>query len=448
MMSDVTAFWRLGTMRSTVSSVSGSHGSVLSGPSVIDPAGGPIITGVEYGPWCVFDLVVPHVVCAVTVSPWNRPSYLKTSVLPLDLHVSFDGISWQHVIRVPFGDRAWSATFPVFRPIRFIRVRMAGLCDLSIDPIEVTGRPVHNTDFSWVTRYLRNNETQGSPLLYAVGHAGFFSEYHSLLYMILYGILTKRRLMVSSAGFDGLQWEKFFDSPLPYEGADPTTLDEPEIVWRVGGRDKGFHAARARVLEVHEQRCDLNVEELDLRGSCEAVLRKIAASFFRPHAALVASAAQVRDALGMGSEYAAIHLRRGDKVKGYDVGGTMIVEGDDIPPARFLEHLDATAPELRDVFVMTDDYAVIQELKAVGTHRIFSYTAESEAGYDQSEYNKLRRSVRVRQINRLLTEVLVATSSARFVGSYKSNVSRFVYLLHADPGRCESLDGVRTWNPF
>jgi hypothetical protein len=61
--------------------------------------------------------------------------------------------------------------------------------------------------------------------------------------------------------------------------------------------------------------------------------------------------------------YAAFHVRRGDKIKGYNSARGLMVEGEDARLSAYIALLDRKAPEIKSIFLMTDDYRAADELR-------------------------------------------------------------------------------------
>ena len=106
------------------------------------------------------------------------------------------------------------------------------------------------------------------------------------------------------------------------------------------------------------------------------------------------------------------------------------------------------APEIKSIFVMTDDYRVIDDFRKVGRdYSIHTLCRREETGYSQLEFSSLDPVRKTDQIRRLIAETQIAASSDVFLGGYKSNVARFVPLWHASPERCLSIDSRKYWVP-
>lgn len=139
--------------------------------------------------------------------------------------------------------------------------------------------------------------------------------------------------------------------------------------------------------------------------------------------------------LGLPENYAAFHVRRGDKVYHSRPRGRK---------HHFSEYLDKLSAHQDTpgvVFVATDDFSVIQEFRQYisenGLRVDIVSTCEPE---DQGFSVSTVRDLSSRDKYRILLDAEVCSRARYFVGTYSSGVSRFVAAKHANPDHCFSLD--------
>jgi hypothetical protein len=289
-------------------------------------------------------------------------------------------------------------------------------------------------------RYLAVNQSYSSPFVFKLTQRGFFSEVNNLLNAVLYGLAKRRRLIVDESGFEGQNWTDFFTASLPT--APSSLINTVPKEWFVDGvKHQGFYLIRKWAIRRHERFPFLWLPEIGLGGTVFRVQRSIARMLTTP-----------RHPHDIPSElkrpFAAFHIRRGDKVGGYVINGQVIREGDDIASSVYVDLLNRKAPEVRSIFVMTDDYRCVEEVKAAATGRIVhAFCLPSERGYQQDEFSALDAGQKRTSLKRLVAEANIATMSDLFIGAFKSNVGRFVALWHHEPRRCFSVDGQKRWLP-
>ena len=136
--------------------------------------------------------------------------------------------------------------------------------------------------------------------------------------------------------------------------------------------------------------------------------------------------------LNLASTYNAAQVRRGDKVAMQDAG------------ARFIAAREFCAGELGwnkslPLFVVADDYSVVEELRHFSEINVVHRIAPSDVGYRHAEFLTLNAAERRRRIISLLADFLVCIEAEYFVGTYSSNFSRAVGAYRRDE-YCHSLD--------
>ncbi len=115
--------------------------------------------------------------------------------------------------------------------------------------------------------------------------------------------------------------------------------------------------------------------------------------------------------LALPERYAALHIRRGDK----DIEAALEDE------SRYLQRLQEHS-DLRDVYVMTDDYAVVDSLKRqYGDYRWYSRSPKL-SGYVNKDFHGLAAGERASLIRNLLCENELMRRAEVFVGTFSSNI--------------------------
>ncbi len=290
-------------------------------------------------------------------------------------------------------------------------------------------------------RYLEVNASFGSPFVYSLTRRGFYSEINNLLNAVIFGLAHKRQLIVDQSQFDDLDWQCLFATELPFVSAALTERVPAE--WIISGiHSPNFRKIRQWAKWRHNIRIPLWFPQMRIWGSMFDVKREIAQALTRPLVAATVPA-------GLTEPFAAIHIRRGDKTDGYmDGKQQLIIQGDDVDPRTYIDMLMLKSPEIKSIFVMTDNYSMIEDLKQAGPdYSISTLCHPEEMGYYQPAFSSLEPVQKADRIQRLIAETQIAAASSIFLGGYKSNVARFVRLSHAHPDRCLSVDSQKRWLP-
>ncbi len=288
---------------------------------------------------------------------------------------------------------------------------------------------------------------------YKVTGRGFFSEFNILAFAYAYCLVRRRELAIDVSKTAG-PWRQLFPELPPgsvarrAHGGDEISVEPklPDWSW-----NPQWTAMREEVRDGCLHGTRVNVPELGFEGSYRELVVLAARTLFRPNPDLVRRAAAAKLALGLeGLPYAAIQLRRGDKVEGYDNGkGQFVVETQVADFAAYAECLDKLAPGTRDVFVITDDYTAVEEARAGYPHLRFHTLCEPhERGYFHLAQQHATAEVKLANLEKLLITVIIAQGSDAFVGTYWSNLSIGVYLLHPHQERCAAMDLAKPWPPL
>jgi hypothetical protein len=156
---------------------------------------------------------------------------------------------------------------------------------------------------------------------------------------------------------------------------------------------------------------------VDCHTACQSILHSIWRFNPETNQAVSGLTAQFADD---STSYCSIHIRRGDKIK--EAPHTAVQD--------YLEKIRAVNPNLKKVFVMTDDYTVVDELKNGRSDLSFhSLCPPNRQGHLQKIFNKAPKETRRAEILRLLAELEMARNGEFFVGTYSSNITRLISLL-------------------
>ena len=118
------------------------------------------------------------------------------------------------------------------------------------------------------------------------------------------------------------------------------------------------------------------------------------------------------------NDYVSLYVRRGDKTKGEDK------EMDELTLEEIVKStIQYNKPNL---FVQTDDYSVIEELKTILPFtNIFTFTNKNERGSKNGNMLKWSSSQRKLETENLLASILVFVNGSHGWSDHRSNVGRF-----------------------
>lgn len=151
-------------------------------------------------------------------------------------------------------------------------------------------------------------------------------------------------------------------------------------------------------------------------------MREIALTFFKPKI----------EKIHLEKSYDAVHIRRGDQILSGENGMKYI---------HAMKFIDMT--QLNDVFVMSDDYRVINEIHGKNVHTIIpknltghiSTGSYYKNGYDIPFTHKpYEEKLHLTKI--FLQEVYTCAESELFIAHFTSAVPNFIKLIHKNPDNC------------
>lgn len=158
------------------------------------------------------------------------------------------------------------------------------------------------------------------------------------------------------------------------------------------------------------------------RVNCFDACRKVLSEIWRFNTGTKLHISKLIQAAHPGSQqYFTIHVRRGDKIE----------EAEYASIGKYMQIAQQTG-SLSNHYrhVMSDDYSVIEQIrKDFSELNIITLCNESSRGHAQKVFN--RENAAARNINTVtfLAELTMAAQAEFFVGTYTSNVARFVALL-------------------
>jgi len=258
-------------------------------------------------------------------------------------------------------------------------------------------------------------------LRYELSERGFFSEINNMINAFNYAIKkgydfqleTGRSPLYFSKGKYEHYLRKFWTDSLPCSSYSK--------IHHCHGIDQMFQRIRRDRMSFQQKR-QLTLQIFQLQPAIAKRVETIIAQ------------------LGLASIYACFHIRRGDKV---GETGRRYREARRFEAGRYLNRTS-----IKCLYVCTDDYRSFRDLKGIvtPTHQCVTLCPPHDTGHSTHNRNRDKQSFSEYEVVRLLSEIVLASRSKVFVGTYSSNLSRFVALIHQNPSACYSLDVG--WHPL
>ncbi len=146
----------------------------------------------------------------------------------------------------------------------------------------------------------------------------------------------------------------------------------------------------------------------------------------------------LKKSINLPIDYIGVHIRRGDKITTHEM--------ESISLEKYLSAIKDAKEISKNVFIATDDTSIIDYIKlelAKENIKVYSNNILCENGYNQKRFNRADKIYRYNITMNTLADAFILCDSKYFIGTYSSNLSRFVALKKGFE-KCKSLD-VQEW---
>lgn len=176
-----------------------------------------------------------------------------------------------------------------------------------------------------------------------------------------------------------------------------------------------------------------HIPELGIDGDYLHAFQKLTEITWRLNAPTAQKCRQLVSNLQLPQEYAGCQIRGGDK----------ITETNLLPPEHYIR-LIKEKTTTRDVFVLTDDYRLFQQVQALAPD-IHWYTlcSPDEKGYVNSTFTQTTKELKQKQMVRFLSSIQILMGASVFVGSITTGPSLFLlkkFYPNINPADCPLKD--------
>lgn len=298
---------------------------------------------------------------------------------------------------------------------------------------EIIIRPHSQFDLA---EYGRENSGFSKNLVFRLGDsAGLFSEINNMLFAMVYAYDRSIKFCLSSqnSNIGKIGWNEFFE---PFtEEINPAGIEQ--INTRYGKNFKKSNAYKqAHNINFFTQDIFKNVFEnntfmnkafnfpkLHMFGNSFALASEIASGVYRLNDKTQKEIRQLQKNINLPERYLAIQVRRGDiklEIKWH--------KQQLLPVDNYIREI--TKYDERNLFIFTDDYAVVEEFKQkLPEYKIFSLCEPDESGFVYADFSKVTDAQRHKMIVKILANVEICRQSKQFIGTRVSNPSIFLGLI-------------------
>lgn len=266
--------------------------------------------------------------------------------------------------------------------------------------------------------------------------SGFYSEFNNMVLAMIHCLRSQIRFSMYSADANfGYQdgWQDYF---LPFceevndkfhhkynvRSEDPWFwvhgLERWEyLLWRL--RHKHTYLTFdlfCKFRQVSYSRGDFSIPQLGLEGDLRAVARQMIDMVYRFNPQTMDEIQKLMQSVDLPDRYVGLHIRGGDK----------FVEHEQEQCSVYIKKAEQFS-SLREAFVLTDDYGVIETLRQDYPYwKFHSFTNPAERGYFHSEFQNQKKEDKKRNLIKLFASMEILKDSDLFVGTFSSNPGMFL----------------------
>lgn len=153
------------------------------------------------------------------------------------------------------------------------------------------------------------------------------------------------------------------------------------------------------------------IKELGIKGNLLENCSEIHRMIWRYNAATSSRIEDLIHGCSLPCSYIGMHIRQGDKW----------TESKMYSPDEYMQHALKYSKE-KSVFVLTDDYRVIEALRShYADHDFYTLCRESETGYDFQKFKRMPVEVQTESFLRLWASMDIMERAGMFIGTYSAN---------------------------
>jgi hypothetical protein len=304
-------------------------------------------------------------------------------------------------------------------------------------------------------RFQEINKEKKLKLVFQLTDRGFASEINNMLSAILYCLLHDLEFILYSRSWNAFYEKGWQDYFLPFCKENKSLLFYRSSAFSLEGKSKLMDSFQKKIDKSHLMAHDLwpnfisenflktnfTIPKIDLQGDIFLAKKTILEMIYRYSAEMQDTILSHEPEMNSFKPYISVHVRRGDKVAP-NTGETNKTELGD-----YVDRISKNAPHLKNVFIATDDYSVVDEFNRLVTNNwnVLSFCDIDNKGYDARAFNKIKKNNKKQHIIGLLKDIHYLKEGEYFFGTYSSNIGRLIALFKGRKN-CFSLD-IPEWFP-
>lgn len=287
--------------------------------------------------------------------------------------------------------------------------------------------------------YNKINENFSNTLVFHLDNsAGFFSEINNLVLAILYCLQNKIKfvLFADDACFStfGNGWEDFFR---PF---CPITHSKLHLKYNFRQRNEKKLKKYAKKIDLFKKRNNIkyltyelfplfhnndfakttiNIDELKINSSVKEASKIIFENIMRYNGFIAEEINNEKNKIKLPKNYQSMHIRSGDKH----------IEIDLSPTKKYMDKLQSIS-KCKDIFVATDDYSNIEDLKNnYPDYNFYTMCEKEQRGYLQADFENSSDDHKYKSYIKLLAEIELLQNGENCICTYSSNIGMYLGII-------------------
>lgn len=293
-------------------------------------------------------------------------------------------------------------------------------------------------------KYNKINNSYNKKLVFHLGAAaGFYSEFNNMIYAMLYCLKNEYQFILYSndANFKIERgWTDFF---LPFCKQSTNDIHHivnkrvlpPKLCRREKLRLKNYKFWNPKTVFTHQlwskfftpefENEHFKIPQLGIDGNLKEAAHTIVNMIYRPNQFLQKNIDDAIKKISLPKDYVALNIRRGDKNTEFEY----------ITTETFVNALQQKNYS-KNVFVFTDDFTVIEELKAnsqfSNQYSLYYLIDESERGYVHADFLTISVEEKMERLLKMFSSMDIMSKAKLSFGSYTNNPGFFLGMKMKD----------------
>ncbi len=280
-----------------------------------------------------------------------------------------------------------------------------------------------------------NNSFQKKYIFNFGSEGGFYSEFNNMVFAIVYCLKYRYRFIMYSDNSKfkiNKGWDDFFEpfcdeiGPSYFHKKFNKRIHAPSLVFKHYPRWYAWKLLNKETLLTYElfgkffngdfEKEQFDFPELGIKGNLREVSREIVNMIYRFNPETQQDINKLIDQLELPAQYISINVRRGDKDTEFSIK----------PLSDYMDKAKELSG-IKDIFVLSDDYAVLEELqKDYPENKYYTLVNPDDRGYIHGDFIKTGIEKKKADLIKLFASVEIMAASDLAIGTLITNPGLFL----------------------